>query len=116
MIAVVSHAWTQDAGPAAEGYLAEYRRFLAFHQRAPGFLGRRLHRGVEDPCHFLNIRYFDRVEDYESMVQQPGYADHIGAMGGFLDLDRLPPKEYVELVLSDGPDGESDANDEWLNP
>lgn len=115
MIAVVSHAWTRDAGPCAEGYLAEYRRFLSFHQRASGFRGRRLHRGFEDPCHFLNVRYFDRVEDYETMIQLPGYADHIEAMGAFLDLARLPPKEYLDLVLCDGPQDESGRDSEGPN-
>lgn len=106
MIAVVSQTWTLDAGRSADGYLAAYRQFLDFHRAAPGFRGRRLLRGIEDPCHFTNVRFFDRVEDYEAMVQRPGYADHIDAMGRHLDLDRLPPKEYVELVVADGPEGE----------
>lgn len=103
MIAVVSQAWSRDPGPAAEGYLAAYRDFLDFHLASPGFRGRRLLRGIDEPCHFTNVRFFDRVEDYEAMVARPGYADHIDALGAFLDLERLPPKEYVEVVVHDGP-------------
>ena len=103
MIAVVSQAWTLDDSGHADAYLAEYHHFLTLHREQVGFRGRRLLRGVEDRCHFTNVRYFDRVLDYERLVDRPGYATHIEAMGRHLDLSRLPPKEYVELVVSDGP-------------
>lgn len=102
MIAVISQAWTLDAGDHAEAYVAAYRRFLEVHRGHPGFRGRRLMRGIEDDRHFVNVRFFDSVEAYEELTAMPGYAEAIEEMGAHLDLDRLPPKEYVEVVVADG--------------
>ena len=103
MIAVVSQAWTLDADGHADGYLEAYRAFLGFHRQHGGFIARHLFRGMQDPAHFTNVRYFTEVSAYEELIQMAGYADHIEAMGAHLDLEHLPPKEYVELVVSDGP-------------
>jgi heme-degrading monooxygenase HmoA len=101
MIAVVSQAWTLDGAAHAEAYVEAYRRFLAVHRRHPGFRGRRLLRGIEDDTHFVNVRFFDSVEAYESLTRQPGYAEAIEEMGAHLDLGRPPTKEYVEVVVAD---------------
>ena len=105
MIAVVSQCWSLDADGHAAGYEARYQEFLEFHRRHPGFRGRQLLRGVDDPTHFTNLRFFDSVAAYEELIQIPGYADHIGALSEHLDLTRILPKEYVEVAVQDGPVG-----------
>jgi len=106
MIAVMSQVWVLDLEEHRQGYLDAYVAFGEFHRSQPGFRGRRLMAGIADAHHMVNLRYFDRVEDYETMIKRPGYATHIDAMSAHIDITRVPPKEYVELVVADGPDGE----------
>ena len=105
MIAVVSQCWALDAETHAAEYEARYQEFLEFHRRHPGFRGRQLLRGIEDDCHFINLRFFDSVAAYEELITIAGYADHIGALSEHIDLSRVPPKEYVQVTVADGPDG-----------
>lgn len=104
MIAVVSQAWTLDDGTHAEAYIALYEDFIEMHRSVPGFHSRRLLRGVADRCHFTNVRFFESIAAYEQLIRDAGYAAQIDAMGAHLDLARLPPKEYMELVVADGGD------------
>jgi heme-degrading monooxygenase HmoA len=103
MHVVVSQAWSKDDGEAAAGYIAAYEDFLAFHEQQPGFLGRRLIRGVEDRTHFTNLRFFASLDDYEAMTQREGYQDHLMAMYEFLKPYESYPREFMEVVVSDGP-------------
>lgn len=103
MHVVVSQAWSRDDGVSADGYIAAYENFLSFHEESPGFLGRRLIRGVEDRTHFTNLRFFDRLEDYEAMTEREGYQDHLLAMYEFLRPYESYPREFMEVVVSDGP-------------
>ena len=103
MHVVVSQAWSKDDGEAAAGYIAAYEDFLAFHEAQPGFLGRRLSRGVEDRTHFTNLRFFASLDDYEAMTQREGYQDHLMAMYEFLKPYESYPREFMEVVVSDGP-------------
>jgi heme-degrading monooxygenase HmoA len=103
MYVVVSQAWSKDEGESADGYVAAYEAFLPFHEASPGFLGRRLIRGVEDRTHFTNLRFFERLEDYEAMTQREGYQDHLLAMYEFLRPYESYPREFLEVVVSDGP-------------
>lgn len=102
MIVVVSQAWSKDEGAAAAGYVAEYERFLAFHEESPGFLGRRLLRGLEDRTHFTNFRFFTSQQSYEDMTQRPGYQDHLVAMYEYLRPYDSYPREFLEVVVADG--------------
>jgi heme-degrading monooxygenase HmoA len=102
MYVVVSQAWSKDDAAAA-GYVAAYEDFLAFHEQSPGFLGRRLIRGVEDRTHFTNLRFFERLEDYEAMTQREGYQDHLMAMYEHLKPYESYPREFMEVVVADGP-------------
>jgi hypothetical protein len=101
MIVVVSQAWSKDEHESADGYIAAYRAFLDFHLGEPGFLGRRLIRGMEDPTHFTNLRFFDSVESYERMTEREGYMDRIGAMYEFLRPYDTYPREYMDVVVAD---------------
>jgi len=101
MIVVVSQAWSKDEHEQADGYIAASRAFLDFHLSQPGFLGRRLIRGVEDRTHFTNLRFFESVESYEAMTQREGYMDHIGAMFEFLKPYDTYPREFMEVVIAD---------------
>ena len=103
MYVVVSQAWSKDDEGGAAGYVAAYEEFLAFHEQQPGFLGRRLIRGVEDRTHFTNLRFFERLEDYEAMTQREGYQDHLMAMYEHLKPYETYPREFMEVVVSDGP-------------
>jgi len=105
MIAVYSQCWTLDPGAHAEAYERHYRGFLEFHRQHDGFRGRQLLRGIDDPCHFVNIRFFDDVTAYEELILLPGYATHIDRLSQHIDVTRVPPKEYVQLVVNDGPVG-----------
>lgn len=105
MIAVVSQCWSLDGGDHAVAYEDRYQEFLDFHRQHAGFRGRQLLRGIDDPTHFTNLRFFDSVTAYEELIQIPGYAEHIAALSEHLDLTRILPKEYVELVVQDGPVG-----------
>lgn len=103
MYVVVSQAWSKDEAASADGYIAAYQDFLAFHEQQPGFLGRRLIRGVEDRTHFTNLRFFASLDDYEAMTQREGYQDHLMAMYEFLKPYETYPREFMEVVVSDGP-------------
>lgn len=104
MIAVVSQAWTADPDEAADGYLSGIEEFGAFHHDQPGFRGRILMRSQTDDTHFTNIRFFERVADYEAMIHRAGYADHINALAGHLRAhEGAPGKDYVDVVVQDWP-------------
>ena len=105
MIAVVSQCWALDPETHAAAYEARYEDFLELHRRHPGFRGRQLLRGIADPCHFINLRFFDSVAAYEELITFPGYADHIAALSEHIDVARVPPKEYVQVAVADGPVG-----------
>ena len=101
MIVVVSQAWTLDEAEHADGYVAEYGRFLEFHRQHKGFRGRKLLRGVDDRTHFTNLRFFDSVADYEELIKFDGYADFIMRMGEHLKPYTTDPKEYMEVVIDE---------------
>lgn len=100
MIAIVSQAWTRDAD-ATEAYVEGWERFADFQRRHPGWRGRRLLVGVEDPTHITNIRFFESLADYEDLITWEGYAEGVNALGELLDLDRVPVKEVVRVAGSD---------------
>ena len=104
MIAVMSHAWTRDDGEAARDYQRGIEDFGDFHRQQPGFRGRVLVRSTSDPSHFTNIRFFDRVEDYEAMIHRPGYAERINALAESLrPHEGAPGKDYADVVVHDWP-------------
>jgi len=94
----MSQCWALDAA-AAEGYEARYVEFMEMHRAQPGFRRRLSLRGVDDPLHLINVRFFDDAEAYHEMVATPGYGEHIDALSQFLDLGRMLPKEYLDVVI-----------------
>lgn len=105
MIAVLSQAFTADAGTAAQGYLAGLESFAEFHEQQPGYRGRVVIRSRSDDTHFTNIRFFDEVADYEAMIQRDGYGDHIGGLAVHLrPHEDAPGKDYVDVVIADWPE------------
>jgi heme-degrading monooxygenase HmoA len=101
MIVVVSQAWTLDETEHAEAYIRLSAEFLEFLQQQPGFRGRRLLRGVEDRTHFTNLRCFASLPDYEALIQRPGYAERINALGTHLKPYDSYPREFMEVILDD---------------
>jgi len=102
MIAIVSQAWTLDAGAEADAYVAGWEDFATLLDAEPGYRGRVVLRDTGDPTHFTNIRYFDRLEDYETLIHRPGYAERIDALGTHLQLETPPVKQVADVVLRDG--------------
>jgi len=103
MIVVVSQAWTKPGEEHAQAYVSLSREFGRFFQDHPGFRGRRLMRGLEDPTHFTHLRFFDTVEAYEECTRHPEYVAHTEAMYEHLRPYDSYPREYLEVVL-DEPD------------
>lgn len=105
---VVSQAWTKDAGAHADAYIAKSRDMDTFLAAQPGFIGRTLVRGVEDPTHFTNLRVWRSIADYEAMVQIPVYADLIAGLTEHIDMDRYDgtyPREFMDVVIGGVPAG-----------
>lgn len=103
MIAVVSQAWTLDDGAHAEEYIRKSTDFTAFLAGHPGFVGRRLLRGVEDRTHFTNMRFFRSLSDYEELIHWDGYRERIMSLGEHLKPYDSYPREFMEVVLDDDP-------------
>lgn len=103
MIVVVSQARTKPGEEHARGYIALNAEFGRFFRDHPGFRGRRLVRGLEDPQHFTHLRFFDTVESYEECTSAEGYVAHTEAMYQHLEPYDSYPREYLEVVL-DEPD------------
>ncbi len=104
MIIVVSQAWTKDADAHADAYIEQSRTFLAFMRRHTGFRQRKLIRGIEDPTHFTNMRWFDDIEAYESMTRHPDYQKQIEALTHYIDLSKYRDRsgrEFMQIVLED---------------
>ena len=101
MIAVVSQAWALDETGNADAYMRLSAEFLELMSQHPGFLGRRLLRGVEDRTHFTNVRFFDSIASYEELTKRPGYAEHIIKMGAHLKPYTTYPREFMDVVLND---------------
>lgn len=103
MIAVISQAWTRPGEGHAEAYVRLSGEFAQFFRDHPGFRGRQLVRGVEDPTHFTHIRWFDSVESYEECTRRPGYVEHTQVMYEHLEPYDSYPREFVEVVLDEAP-------------
>lgn len=103
MIVVVSQAWTKDEGEHADAYIEFSKGFAHFFDNHPGFHRRLLVRGIEDRTHFTNLRFFDKVEDYEECTRREGYVDYTKSMYEHLKPYDSYPREYLEVVLDTGP-------------
>lgn len=103
MIVVVSQAWTKPGEEHAQAYIRLNEQFGAFFRSHPGFRGRRLVRGVEDPTHFTHLRWFDTVADYEECTSAEGYVEHTVRMYEHLRPYESYPREYLDVVI-DEPD------------
>ncbi|WP_372734378.1 antibiotic biosynthesis monooxygenase [Nocardioides sp.] len=104
MITVISQAWTKegdDAEAHAQAYIALNGEFGRFFRDHPGFRGRRLVRGVEDPTHFTHLRWFDSIESYEECTRHPDYVAHTERMYEHLRPYDSYPREYAEVVLDE---------------
>jgi antibiotic biosynthesis monooxygenase (ABM) superfamily enzyme len=113
MIIVVSQAWTKDADGHADAYIAFSEEFGRFFDDHPGFHRRMLVRGTDDRTHFLNLRFFDKVADYEECTQRDGYVEHTQKMYEHMKPYDSYPREYVEVILDTGP---GDSADKGFTP
>jgi hypothetical protein len=108
MIIVVSQAWTKEGEEHAQEYVRLSEEFGRFFDDHPGFHRRLLVRGVDDPTHFINLRFFDKVQDYEDCTKREGYVAHTEAMYEHMRPYDSYPREYVEVVLDSGPGASAD--------
>jgi len=101
VIAIVSHAWLLDDDPAtrADAYARITAEFEAVHATIAGYRGRRLLHGSDDPRHVVNIRFFDRADDYDQLVAHPDYATWIARLSEHIE-PRDPQKEILSVLLS----------------
>jgi hypothetical protein len=103
VIVVVSQAWTKDTEEDAQAYIRFSEEFGKFFEDHPGFHRRLLIRGIEDRSHFTNLRFFDKVEDYEECTRREGYVEHTQKMYAHMKPYDGYPREYLEVVLDTGP-------------
>ena len=103
MIVVVSQAWTKEGEEHAQAYIRFAENYGRFFDDHPGFQRRVLVRGIEDRTHFTNLRFFDRVEDYEECTRREGYTDYVQSMVDHLKPYETYPREYLEVILDTGP-------------
>lgn len=100
---VMSQAWTLDAEGAADGYVAASAAMNDFLAEQPGFVRRELVRGVEDRTHFINLRWFESIDDYLAITQLPEYPGLITGLSEHLDLKKYEelgyPREFLDVVL-----------------
>jgi len=97
VIAVVSNAWLIDGH--ADDYARITAEFEVVHATIAGYRGRRLLHGTDDPRHIVNIRFFDRIEDYDELVAHPDYAVWIGRLSEHIE-PRDPQKEVLDVLLA----------------
>lgn len=102
MIIVISQAWTKPGEQHAAAYIRLNEEFGKFFTGHPGFRGRQLVRGTEDPSHFTHLRWFDSIASYEECTAREGYVDHTVAMYEHLRPYDSYPREFVEVVLDEG--------------
>ncbi|MBD3926753.1 hypothetical protein IEZ26_19190 [Nocardioides cavernae] len=100
-VVVVSQAWTREGEEHARVYIELSGEFGRFFRDHPGYRGRQLVRGVEDPTHFTHLRFFDSVDSYEECTRAAGYQDHLMAMYKHLRPYDSYPREYLEVVLNE---------------
>ena len=98
MVVIVSHAWTLDADAHADAYVAKSDAFTAFLARHPGFRGRQLVRDQADPCHFINLRYFEHRSNYEELIHWDGYRERIMDLATHVE-HRDPKRLFLDVVL-----------------
>jgi len=103
MIIVISHAWTKDDAENADAYIKFSEGFGQFFEDHPGFVRRLLVRGQEDRTHFMNLRFFDRVESYLECTKREGYVAYTEAMYAHMKPYDSYPREFVDVVLDTGP-------------
>jgi hypothetical protein len=100
-VVVVSQAWSREGEEHAQAYIELSGEFGRFFRDHPGYRGRQLVRGVEDPTHFTHLRFFDSVDSYEECTRREGYQDHLVAMYEHLRPYDSYPREYLEVVLDE---------------
>ena len=101
MIVVISQAWTKPEPEHVDAYVRLSGEFAQFFADHPGFRGRQLVRGQEDPTHFTHLRWFDSVESYEECTQRDGYVEHTVAMYEHLRPYDSYPREFADVVIED---------------
>lgn len=103
MIIVISQAWTKPEEEHAAAYIRLSEEFARFFVHHPGFRGRQLVRGTEDPTHFTHMRWFASLEDYEECTRAEGYVEHTVKMYQHLKPYESYPREIVQVVLDERP-------------
>lgn len=103
---VMSQAWTLDDGPSADAYVAASAAMEQWLRTCHGFVRRELVRGLEDRTHFINLRWWQSVDDYLAITTLPEYQELLAGLAEPLDLAKYEehgyPREFLEVVLPVG--------------
>lgn len=100
---VISQAWVHPGAEHAQAYATLARDFDDFLRSQPGFVSRRLVRSTDDPTHFVHLREWRSIDDYEAMTRLPAYQQHIAELSEHVDVSRYDatyPREFGEVVVS----------------
>lgn len=104
---VISQAWTLDGDDHAAEYVRKAAAFDAYLSRQPGFRRRLLVQGSEDPTHFVHVREWDSIDDYQRMTTDPDYQLHIEDLSVHVDVARYVdgyPREFADVRVVTTPD------------
>lgn len=110
MVIVISHAWTKDEAAHADSYVEFSEGFAKFFDDHPGFIRRLLVRGQEDRTHFMNLRFFDKVDSYLECTKREGYVAYTELMYQHMKPYDSYPREFVDVVLDTGPGASNDVD------
>jgi heme-degrading monooxygenase HmoA len=100
---VISQAWVHQDPTHADAYVRIASAFDDFLRGQPGFVSRRLVKSIDDPSHFVHLREWRAIEDYEAMTMLPAYQQHIAELSEHVDVARYTdgyPREFGEVVVS----------------
>ena len=91
-------------GYSAEQYADAWVRASAIIQRAPGALGTRLHRKLDDPNVLLAIARWKSKEQRDAMEASPGekVREIIASQAPFVDIRVIGEFEEPEWVVEPG--------------
>ena len=91
-------------GYSAEQYAGAWVRASEIIQRAPGALGTRLHRKLDDPNVLLAIARWESKEQRDAMEESPGekVREIIASQAPFVDIRVIGEFEEPEWVVEPG--------------
>ena len=83
---ILEHALIDVAPDREDAFEEAFDRAAAIIARSPGFLGARLHRGIERPSRYLLLVEWERLEDHlQGFRQSAAFTEWRAVLGPFFD-------------------------------